>query len=183
MKVENLIDLGRLWFSAVYCLKDGNRNSAVVSTITNYINSYLGGVRCGSNETIMLRSGCWATNWREPLVVMGGKVCRYQSLANKLRDCPVDDAIRFLRGECDIDDLGRSDCRQRSYIQLLAVIVCVAEVGRGMFQSPDKLLELLEQEGRWDKALLRFSPVLTSRLDDSRDWSDDMKLSGKWNWN
>ena len=175
-----LINLGSLWFKRVYLLGDDQIGGTTIPEVTKQINDSLKYVECG-DEDITIKAGFSMNNWREPLISMGNKLETYQSLANKLKDCSVDDVIQFLKGEYDINDLGNG-CNKGVYMRLLVVIVCVAEVGRGMSDAPSCLLELLEKEIIWNKAFRRFPPVLKSRVDDSRDWSNDMELSKRWNW-
>lgn len=104
---------------------------------------------------------------------MYGRAYAYNTLASNLSGCTVNWMRCFLNSRRDINQIGRALYRYREWLQLLAVIVCVAEVGRGMTRAPESLAEILEEEDDWDSAFNRFVPVLGSAADGRTNWMDD----------
>lgn len=169
MYVEELTALGRFWYSEVYASgRISKRNDAL--EYANAINYKLAEADLSGIE---LRPGYFRNNWREPMVYMYGRAYAYNTLASKLTGCTVNWMQYFLSSRRDINQIGGALYRYREWLQLLAVIVCVAEVGRGMTRAPESLAEILEEEDDWDSAFNRFVPVLGSAADGRTDWTDD----------
>lgn len=68
------------------------------------------------------------------------------TLASKLTGCTVNWKRCFLNSRLDINQIWGALYRYREWLQLLAVIVCVVEVGRGMTQAPESLAVNWEEE-------------------------------------
>lgn len=169
MHVEELTALGRFWYSEVYASgRISDRNEALV--YANNINYKLAEADLSGIE---LRPGYFRNNWREPMVYLNGSAYAYNTLSSKLSGCTVNWMRCFLNSRWDTNQIGGDLYRYKQWLQLLAVIVCVAEVGRGMTLAPESLAEILEEENSWKSAFKRFVPVLGSAADGRTDWTDD----------
>lgn len=172
MRVSDLKNLGLIWFNSVYSQKDYDGE-----TVEKYLHSINYTIAQASLNDISIKNGRWKNNWREPMVYFNGYAYSYSLYAKKLRGCPVNWLSDFLENKRDINTIGSSLYIYRGLLQSLCVLVCFAEVGRGMFLSPDELACLLKEYGSWEIAFKNFTPALPSRLDDRSDWSPFFNFS------
>lgn len=170
MRVEELTCLGRYWYSEVYA---SNYDRDIVQKYANMINYKLAEADL---RKIVLKPGPFRNNRREPLIYLNNRAYAYQTLAEELYGCTVTWMLHFLNGELDINQMGGDLYRYKRWLQLLAVIVCVAEVGRGMTRSPQCLAEFLDEEKDWKNALKRFAPALPSAADSRTNWIDESEF-------
>lgn len=166
MRVSDLKNLGLIWFNFVYSQKDCDKE-----TVEGYLRLINCKIAQASLNGISIKNGRWKNNWREPMVYFKGRAYSYSLYAKNLKDCPVNWLSSFLENKRDINTIGGDLYIYRGLLQSLCVLVCFAEVGRGMFLSPDELAGLLKKDCSWEIIFENFTPALTSRLDDRSDWS------------
>lgn len=168
MMVDELIGLGRIWWAQVYA-SCTMRTREEAMKVANQINASL---NTASFDGIKLVPGRIRRNenWREPMIFLNGRAYSYDRLGRELAQCPKTWMLGFLAGERDADYIEAEALRFHSLLKLLAVIVCVAEVGRGMTRCPEQLQELLGEGMSWSVTFQKFTPALKFKEDDAHDW-------------
>lgn len=168
--VNELIDLGQNWLIQVYASRSMRTREEAVK-VADSINACL---KNASFEGIELVPGRIRRNenWREPMIFLNGRAYSYDRLGRELFGCPKTWMLDFLAGEREADYIEAEASRFHSLLKLLAVIVCVAEVGRGMTRCPEQLQELLEEGMSWSATLKKFTPALKFKEDDAHDWEE-----------
>lgn len=168
MKVDELIGLGRIWLTQVYASCSMQTREEAIP-VADYINGRLDEA---SFDGIKLVPGRIPRNenWREPMIFLNGRAYSYDRLGRELARCPKTWMRSFLAGERDADYIEAEASRFHSLLKLLAVIVCVAEVGRGMTRCPEQLQDLLGEGMSWSVTFQKFTPALKFKEDDAHDW-------------